>query len=152
MAYQGRATGLSLSKLVEGQLQEVQNRFLSKMADAIVTRSPVWSGEYVSRHAIEGRSAQGQFASNLEGWKPKTANPVEVKESARANLQSSISSLAIGNSVAFTNRVPHAYIVEKIGWRSPDGSLRVPPYEVYTGAATMANTFLQEAVNEVKSL
>lgn len=146
MAYQGRAAGLSLSKLVGGQLEEVQRIFLSKMADTIIDRSPVWSGDYVSGHTIEGRSAQGQFTGNLQGWKEKNPNPTAIKESARSTLQSSISTLALGNSVAFSNRVPHAYIVEKGGWGP-----KKPPYEVYSGAAMMANKSLQEAVNEVNS-
>ena len=143
---QGRASGLSISQFVEDQLKEVEQKFLNKMAQAIVERSPVWSGDYVLGHSIEGRSAQGQFTSNFEGWKPKASNPGEIKSQALSNLETSIAALSAG-STAFVNRVPHAYIVEKGGWSNGK-----PPYEVYSGAASIAGRILQEAIAEVGKL
>lgn len=155
MAYQGRATGLSLSAIIkkaEQDLEEIPKVFLKKMAEHIVNASPVWSGEYVMDHAIEGRSAGGQFTGNLQGWAVKERRPAEpYKEQALSNLNTAIDALSTGfTNVAFSNRTPHAMVVEYGNSRFNVTPAREGHF-VYSTARAEAERFLAEAVAEVRN-
>lgn len=155
MAYQGRATGVGLSsiiKKIEQDLEEVPKVFLKKMAEHLVNESPVWSGEYVLNHAIENRSAGGQFTENLSGWSVKERRPAgPYKAAALASLTSAIDALATGfTSVAFSNRTPHASIVEYGNSRFNVNPAREGHF-VYSTAVAEAPRFLAEAIAEVKN-
>lgn len=154
MAYQGRATGVGLSSIIrkiEQDLEEVPKVFLKKIAEHIVNASPVWSGEYVLNHTIENRSAGGQFTGNLQGWSVKERRPAgPYKEQALANLTTAIDALSTGfTSIAFSNRTPHAMVVEYGNSRFNVTPARDGHF-VYSTARAEAGRFLAEAVAEVK--
>ena len=155
MAYQGRSTGVGLSSIIrkiEQDLDEVPKVFLKKMAEHIVNASPVWSGEYVLNHTVENRSAGGQFTGNLQGWSVKERRPADpYKAQALANLTTAIDALSTGfTNVAFSNRSPHAMVVEY-----GNSKFNVNPardgHFVYSSARAEASRFLAEAISEVKN-
>lgn len=145
---QGRYAGTSFKaqlKRVQEQLDQILPVFMRKMAEEVVTSSPVLSGNYVKAHEIgtNERSFGGRFGSRFTKGSP-SSNPSADKEAALASLMAQIASMPLDTpSVTLKNSVAHAYKVEYAGWGS------TPPYMVYQRARAKSQQFLEEAKAEV---
>lgn len=142
---QYRAQGISLTNMVRKNLDAVGKEFLIEMSNFLVDNSPVWSGSYVTSHKLGEKSVAGQFTKTIRGGpNTRVSNPESYKESARASLLSTVSSLStMPNTISFGNTAPHAAIVEY-------GGGRTQAYAVYSQARREAGNMLARAVARVK--
>jgi hypothetical protein len=127
-------------KLIENDLTNVRNDFLSSMGNALIDISPVDTGAYISSHSIVQTKGAGRARTSRN--KPTGINPAAAAESARANIASDIASLPEDTTTVFMNNgSPHAQAVEHGG-----GGWKRPGYQVYTRVKREARSYLQQAV------
>lgn len=106
------------SRTLRKQLEDLTNRlegfqkiFLNKVADDLVSRSPVDTGAYVESNTIStSRSAGRSRSSAIRKTSP---NPEQNRELARRQLAGDIAGIPNeATKVYITNRSPHTSFVE----------------------------------------
>jgi hypothetical protein len=130
-------------KKIEGQLDNVQTGFLEKIAETLVSFSPVDTGAYVESHSINTSSGSGR--SRTSHGRPKQ-DINSAKGTALDQLLSDVAAVSPDASKVFmNNRSPHNKEVEFGGYNwGKDG------YYVYTRTRAMAPQLLEEAIREAK--
>lgn len=88
---------------------------LKSVAEVIASRSPVDTGAYAESHSV-GFSTGGGTRSRSSKGRPRQQDVGEKRELAYRQMSSDIDSLDllenVNTSVKFTNRAPHADVVE----------------------------------------
>lgn len=149
-AFQGRATGVSISKVIgklKNDLDKVAPELAKKLAEVVVRHSPVDTGDYVMSHRISANNPSGQFTGNLRSIGEGGQNQALFQETALNNLLYQIEGLPKGTTkIAIGNTAPHARIVEfgGNGWRRSG-------YYPYQTAEGMAPLLLKETISEIRA-
>ena len=134
----------AIVKKIEDQLDSTRSGFLEKIAETLVSLSPVDTGAYVESHSINTSSGSGR--SRTSHGRLKTQDASSRKGDALSQLLSDISSISPDTTkVYMNNRSPHNKEVEFGGYNwSRDG------YYVYTRTRAMAGQLLEEAIQEAR--
>lgn len=134
----------AIVKKIEGQLDDVKILFLQKVAQTLVSYSPVDTGAYITSHTITGRSGNGR--SRTSHGKPKRQSFGLKASESLSQLMSDIGTLSKDETKTYiSNRSPHNKIVEYGGanWRRGG-------YNTYTRTRAVAPMLLAEAIQEAK--
>lgn len=135
----------AILKQIENDLDQVRDVFLTRMAEDLVSFSPVDTGAYVTSHSITTGSGSGRMRKS--DGKPTGMAEAPMKAQALDQLLSDIAGLPQSTTkVYMNNRSPHNKAVEFGGfnWKR-DG------YYVYQKTRARAGQHLSDAVNEVKT-
>lgn len=135
----------AILKQIENDLDQVRDVFLTRMAEDLVSFSPVDTGAYVTSHSITTATNLGR--SRTSENKPTGMAEAPMKAQALDQLLSDIANLPKDTTkVYMNNRSPHNNHVEYGGWGWKRGG-----YEVYKKTRARAGQHLSDAVNEVKT-
>lgn len=132
----------AIVKKIEGQLDDVKTLFLQKIAQTLISHSPVDTGAYITSHSITGRSGNGR--SRTSHGKPRRQDRSAKGAEALDQLMGDIAGLSKDETKTFiANRSPHAKYVES-------GTATIEPRLVYTITKTLAPSLLADAIQEAR--
>ena len=127
---------------VEAKVDLFQEVLLTKIAQNVVSNSPVDTGAYVNSFNFSTGRDSRKRATSSEG-RPKM-DESEAKGQALDNLMGDIKELPKDSKVYLNNRAPHARLVEDGG-----PNWRIDGYKVFAKLDMSMPQLFEEALQEV---
>lgn len=102
---------------IESTIDKTMEKLVDNIADNLATRSPIWTGKYVSSHIVEkeAKSYPREAEVGKPPFPPKHPDPGSLRMAAEEKLKRTGKVMAREHKrVAFNNTAKHAVLVEDV--------------------------------------